>query len=333
MHSCKKRETSATIHEQRQHWRSTGCMTRRMCTPGNWCVNARDRLLGSAWCCERSERWVKERGREKRERARERERERERESERERGVGGGGGRIERFSKPNIRFGSGRTGSIIVSKFRLTHNRESRSANRKRSSTRLPSALAQAAENRGLRPKEVYVFFVKLCKTGGLLLPSLRSLVIRWPTPLAHACTDDGHVPADREIKKIFRKLAIVGIIPNQKKEFKKIIVSQVQWKQLQLMNYFDLVRLRINPRRSETWWQLDEVTRENCRIADTGLPGVCRLRHEVKPNRRFESRFGSRGLVDRNYRTVRSHYSILDLDPGHRPKPSNRTEIRFAKPL
>ena len=25
--------------------------------------------------------------------------------------------------------------------------------------------------------------------------------------------------------------------------------------------------------------------------------------------------------------------SIFDLEPGHRPKPSNRTEIRFAKPL
>ena len=37
--------------------------------------------------------------------------------------------LERFSKPNIRFGSGRTGSKIVSKFRLTHNRKLRSASR------------------------------------------------------------------------------------------------------------------------------------------------------------------------------------------------------------
>ena len=37
--------------------------------------------------------------------------------------------LERFSKPNIRFGSGRAGSKIVSKFRLTHNRKLRSANR------------------------------------------------------------------------------------------------------------------------------------------------------------------------------------------------------------
>ena len=36
--------------------------------------------------------------------------------------------VERFRKPNIRFGSGRTGSKIVSKFRLTHNRKLRSAN-------------------------------------------------------------------------------------------------------------------------------------------------------------------------------------------------------------
>ena len=37
--------------------------------------------------------------------------------------------LERFNKPNIRFGSGRTGSKIVPKFRLTHNRKLRSANR------------------------------------------------------------------------------------------------------------------------------------------------------------------------------------------------------------
>ena len=40
-----------------------------------------------------------------------------------------GKKLERFSKPNIRFGSGRTGSKIVSKFRLTHNRKLRLANR------------------------------------------------------------------------------------------------------------------------------------------------------------------------------------------------------------
>ena len=38
-------------------------------------------------------------------------------------------KIERFSKPNIRFGSGSSDSKIVSKFRLTHNRKLRSANR------------------------------------------------------------------------------------------------------------------------------------------------------------------------------------------------------------
>ena len=37
--------------------------------------------------------------------------------------------VERFSKPKIRFGSGRTGSKIVSKFRFAQNRKLRSANR------------------------------------------------------------------------------------------------------------------------------------------------------------------------------------------------------------
>ena len=81
-----------------------------------------------------------------------------------------------------------------------------------------------------------MFFVKLCKSGRLLLPSPRSLVIPWPTPLAHSFTDDDHVPA--EVKK-------------------KLIGSLVEWK-LQ----FGLVRLRINPRRCEAWCELDEVTRE-----------------------------------------------------------------------
>ena len=57
---------------------------------------------------------------------------------------------ERFSKPNIRFGSGRTGSKIVSKFRLTHNRKLRSANRNTIYHTCPTLLlwCLAVENRG-----------------------------------------------------------------------------------------------------------------------------------------------------------------------------------------
>ena len=109
---------------------------------------------------------------------------------------------ERFSKPNIRFGSGRTGSKIVSKFRLTHNRKLRSANRNTIYHTCPTLLlwCLAVENRGPQVSQ-RMFFVKLCKSGGLLLPSPRSLVIPWPTPLAHSFTDDGHVPAKNLLPK------------------------------------------------------------------------------------------------------------------------------------
>ena len=60
--------------------------------------------------------------------------------------------LERLGKPNIRFGSGRTGSKIVSKFRLTHNRKLRSANRNTiyHTIACPELLlwCQAVENRG-----------------------------------------------------------------------------------------------------------------------------------------------------------------------------------------
>ena len=61
--------------------------------------------------------------------------------------------LERFSKPNIRFGSGRTGSKIVSKFRLIHNRKLRSANRNTIDHTIacpacPALLLWCVENRG-----------------------------------------------------------------------------------------------------------------------------------------------------------------------------------------
>ena len=89
-------------------------------------------------------------------------------------------------------------------------------------------------------------------------------------------------------------------------EVKKFIVSQVERK-LQ----FGLVRLRINPRRCEAWCELDEVTREKLsntwqRSDRTSVGRFCH-RHEVKPNRKFDS---VRGLVDRNFRTVRKGFSI-----------------------
>ena len=96
--------------------------------------------------------------------------------------------LERFSKPNIRFGSGRTGLKIVSKFRLTHNRKLRSANRNTIDHTIacPALLlwCPAVENRGpCVPKKCSLS--NCASPGGLLLPSPRSLVFPWPTPLAH----------------------------------------------------------------------------------------------------------------------------------------------------
>ena len=60
--------------------------------------------------------------------------------------------VERLSKPNIRFGSERTGSKIVSKFRLIHNRKLRSAYRNTIDHTIacPALLlwCPAVENRG-----------------------------------------------------------------------------------------------------------------------------------------------------------------------------------------
>ena len=73
----------------------------------------------------------------------------------------------------------------------------------------PAALVfRCRKLRSLCPKEV--FFVTLCKSGGLLLSSPRSLVIPWPTPLAHSFIADGHVPAigpkiSFRIKKLHRQ--------------------------------------------------------------------------------------------------------------------------------
>ena len=89
-------------------------------------------------------------------------------------------------------------------------------------------------------------------------------------------------------------------------EIKNFFVSLVELK-LQ----FGLVRLRINPRRCEAWSELDEVTREKLsntwqRSDRTSVGRFCD-RHEVKPKRKFDS---VRGLVDRNFRTVRPRFSI-----------------------
>ena len=173
-------------------------------------------------------------------------------------------------------------------------------------------MSSCRKSWSLCPKEV--FFVKLCKSGGLLLPSPRSL-IPWPTLLAHSCSDDGHVhvPACR------KSAAEV-----------KFIVSLVEWK-LQ----FGLVRFRINPRRCETWLILTRSREKNCRIPDKGAPDFSRqvLRSawgQTESKIRFGSGPGRPKLSDGS---AAIFDSIFDLEPSHGPKPSNRTEIRFAKPL
>ena len=156
---------------------------------------------------------------------------------------------------------------------------------------MPIAAAQVSscrKSRSLCPKEV--FFVELCKSGGLLPCAQSSITgdpmantscqfIQWWWP----CTCR---KSPAEVKK-------------------KLIVSLVEWK-LQ----FGLVRLRINPRKCEAC-ELDEVSREKLsntwQRSDRTSEGRFCDRHEVKPNRKFDS---VRGLVDRNFRTVRPRFSI-----------------------
>ena len=115
---------------------------------------------------------------------------------------------------------------------------------------------------------------------------------------------------------------------------KKLIVSLVEWK-LQ----FGLVGLRINPRRCEAWCELDEVTREKLsntwqrsdRTSELDRRQVLRSAWgQTESKIRFGSGPGRPKLSDGS---AAFFDSIFDLEPGHHPKPSNRTEIRFAKPL
>ena len=156
---------------------------------------------------------------------------------------------------------------------------------------MPSAADLAfrcRKSQSLCTKEA--FFMKLCKSGGLLLPSPRPLVIPWPTPLAHSFTEDDWPCTCRKSPA----------------EVKKFIVGLIEF-----TIQFGLVRLRINPRRCEAWCELDEVTREKLsntwqRSDRTSVGRFCD-RQEVKPNRKFDS---VRVLVDRNFRMVRPHFSI-----------------------
>ena len=87
--------------------------------------------------------------------------------------------LERFSKPNIRFGSGRTGSKIVSKFRLTHNRKLRSANRNTIYHTIASPALRlwclAVENRGPYVSQTSV----LCQTLQLRGDSFCQVLDHW----------------------------------------------------------------------------------------------------------------------------------------------------------
>ena len=126
---------------------------------------------------------------------------------------------------------------------------------------------------------------------GLLLPSPRSLVIPWPTPLAHSFTDDGHV-----------------YLPKISCRSKKIH-RQPSWMEASLWP------CRTSDKSSEVWgmawtcnWRgyerkaVEYLTKEQPDFSWQ----VCDP-HEVKPNRKLDL---VRGLADRNFRTVRPRFSI-----------------------
>ena len=114
--------------------------------------------------------------------------------------------LERFSKPNIRFGSGRTGSKIVSKFRLTHNRKLRSANRNTIDHTIacPALLlwCPAVEIAVLvSQRSVLCQTVQVRGTPSECRESSITGTVPWPTPLAHSFTDDDRVPAENLLPK------------------------------------------------------------------------------------------------------------------------------------
>ena len=179
---------------------------------------------------------------------------------------------------------------------------------------MPSAAALAVENRGpCYPKEV--FFVKLCKSGGLLLPSPRSLVIPWPTPPLHALMMAMYLP-----KISCRSLKFIASLAEWKLQLDEVTrekqtveyLTRGQWNNNKKKRLFSLPPYLTQ----ERWTSSRQVLRSAWGQTES------KIRFGSGPGRpKFSN--GPAAFFD----------SIFDLEPSHRPKPSIRTKIRFAKPL
>ena len=204
--------------------------------------------------------------------------------------------LERFSKPNVRFGSGRTGSKIVSKFRLTHNRKFSSANRNTidHSIACPALLlwGLAVENRGpcvpkkcslsncasTSPGDSFCQVLDHWWSHGQHLLPIHSLMMTMYLP---------KISCRSKKKKNSSSAQLNGCFNLAFSDFGLILGG--------VRHGVNLTRLR--EKKLSNTWQRSDRTSEG-RFCD---------RHEVKPNRKFDS---VRGLVDRNFRTVRPRFSI-----------------------
>ena len=82
---------------------------------------------------------------------------------------------------------------------------------------------------------------------------------------------------------------------------------------------------------------LTRLREKNCRTPDKGATGLQSAGFAIgMRSNRIENSIRSGAWLTKTFGRFDSAAffdSIFDLEPGHRPKTSNRTEIRFAKPL
>ena len=227
--------------------------------------------------------------------------------------------LERFSKPNIRFGSGRSGSKIVSKFRLTQNRKLRSANRNTidHTIECPALLlwCLAVENRGpCVPKK--------CSLSNCASPGDFFCQV-----LDHWWSHGQHLLPIHSLM-----MAMYAYLPKISCRSKKNSSSALSWME---------ASCQTSDKSSEVWgmvWTWRSYERKTVEYLTKERPDFSRqvLRSAGGQTGQTESkiRFGSGpGRPKLSDGSAAFFDSIFDLEPGHRPKPSNRTEIRFAKPL
>ena len=225
--------------------------------------------------------------------------------------------IERFSKPNIRFGPVRTGSKIVSKFRLTHNRKLRSANRNTiyHTIACPALLlwCLAVENRvPCVPKKCSLSNVQVRGT-----PSAKSSITG--DPMANTSCPFIHWWWPCTCRKLISCCC-------------EKVHRQASWMEATIWP------CSTSDKSSEVWgmvWTWRGYERKTVEYLTKERPDISRqVLRSAWGQTESKIRFGSGpGWPKVSDGSAAFFDSIFDLEPGHRPKPSNRTEIRFVKPL